>query len=271
VALRYRLLQRIRRESAVAPCCRAGTKGGIMDRILSFAYGIASYFYFFAVFLYFIFFVGDLFVPASVSSEPSAESAGSLLWDALLLAFFGATHSLMARPGYKAWLKSFLPEHLERSTYVLASSVVLALVMWLWQPHNVVLWQIDVFAGQIVIYAVFFAGWAAILLATFQTDHFDLFGLRQVYFHFVGRPYAPVPFKTVGFYKYIRHPMMTGIVVAFWATPYMTVGHLLFAAVFTLYVLIGVELEEKGLQQHLGSDYESYRQRTPKYLPFGKI
>jgi methanethiol S-methyltransferase len=238
-----------------------------MSRVLGFVYGVASYLFFLAVFVYFIGFLGDLLAPKSVSSGAGGGGLLAILWDVLLLVLFGVQHSVMARPAFKkAWTKT-VPWHLERSTYVLASSLALSFVMLAWQPVNVVLWHFTGTEAQVALYGLFFLGWTIIFVATFLTDHFDLFGLRQVYFSLIGRPYAPVKFTSRLFYKHIRHPMMTGIVISFWATPYMTLGHAVFAAVFTAYVGFGVMLEERDLEKHLGADYKRYRASTPKFIP----
>lgn len=241
-----------------------------MGRILSAAFGVVSYVYFLGVFVYFVLFVGNLWVPKSISSEPGFEGIGPVVWNVLILLVFGVQHSVMARRPFKKWLHHYVPQHLERSLYVLASSVVLHGVMWAWQPVNLVLWQVENTLGVGVLYALFFLGWGGIFLATFLTDHFDLFGLRQIYLNYVQREYKPLPFTEKLFYRFVRHPMMTGIMVAFWATPYMTVGHMVLAVVFTAYVLFGVRLEEKDLSAELGEDYQRYRQRTAKFLPFVK-
>jgi protein-S-isoprenylcysteine O-methyltransferase Ste14 len=239
-----------------------------MGRVLSAAFGVASYVYFLGVFVYFILFVGDLWVPKSISSEPGAEGLGAVVWDTALLVIFGVQHSVMARKPFKQWLCQYIPQHLERSVYVLASSVVLAWVMWAWQPVNSLIWNFEAPVAVGVIYGFFFLGWGVIFLATFLTDHFDLFGLRQVYLNFMQKEYKPLPFTEKLLYKFVRHPMMTGIMIAFWATPYMTVGHLVLSVVFTGYVLYGVKLEETGLVEELGPEYEKYRERTNKFLPF---
>lgn len=241
-----------------------------MPRVLGFIYGVASYLFFLAVFVYFIFFLGDLFVPKSVSSGAGTGGLFAALWDVIILVVFGVQHSVMARPAFKKQWTQTVPWHLERSTYVLASSVALTFVMWAWQPINIVLWNITGMASQVVLYGFFFLGWTIIFVATFLTDHFDLFGLRQIYLNLIQRPYTPVKFTSRLFYKHIRHPMMLGIVISFWATPYMTLGHALFAAVFTAYVAFGVMLEERDLLAHLGEDYKRYRASTPKFIPFMK-
>ncbi|MEE9396591.1 MAG: NnrU family protein [Methylococcales bacterium] len=236
-------------------------------RILVMLYGVASYFLFFAVFVYFIGFVGDVFVPKSISSEALMNSNNALLINIGLIALFGIQHSIMARDWFKEAIASIVPHHMERSTFVLVSTIVLAALMYFWQPMAGIIWQIENTLVQKIIWVVFGIGWALIFISTFLTDHFDLFGLRQSWLHFVKKTYTPVRFTERLVYRWIRHPMMLGIVIAFWAVPTMTTGHLVFSIGMTFYVLIGIHFEEKGLAKSIGPLYKEYQSRTSKIIP----
>jgi protein-S-isoprenylcysteine O-methyltransferase Ste14 len=238
-----------------------------MSRALALAYGVASYLVFFASFLYAVGFVGNLLVPKSIDSGPSDSLAVAVLVDTLLLLLFAGPHSVMARPAFKRWWTRFVPPPVERSTYVLTSSLLLALLFWQWRPILSVVWLVENPAGRWVLHAVFWFGWAVVLVSTFLIDHFDLFGLRQVYLYASGREYTPVAFKTPGLYRYVRHPLMLGFLLAFWATPTMTAGHLLFAGATTAYILIALQLEERDLLSLHGEQYRAYRERTSMLLP----
>ncbi len=229
--------------------------------------GIGSYLLFLIVFLYAIGFVGNLLVPWSIDSEPRADRLRSLLIDILLLSGFAVPHSVMARPAFKRWWTRWVPAALERSVYVLCSSVLLALLLWQWHPIDDVIWYIDAPVLRWPIETLFWAGWGIALISTLLIDHADLFGLRQVYLYFRDRPYTPPRFRTPAFYRFIRHPIMLGFLLAFWATPRMTAGHLLFAAMTTVYVLVAIRLEERDLARFHGPDYEAYRARTGMLLP----
>ncbi len=245
-----------------------------MSRLFALLYGFGCYLFFFAVFLWFIVFVGDFVIPGVVAKTIShgapAGGIGAAAWDIALLSLFGLQHSVMARAGFKAWWTRIVPSHVERSTYVLASAVVLAFAMWQWQPVAGVVWQVEAASASYLLWGAFGFGWALIFLATFLTDHFDLFGLRQVYLNFVRKTYTHVPFRTLFVYRYVRHPMMLGLLIAFWSVPTMTLGHLVFSVVFSLYVLIGVHFEERGLLKVMGPEYLNWRARTPMLVPFGR-
>lgn len=243
-----------------------------MSRVLGFGYGVACYLFFFAVFLYFIAFIADIpvagWVPRTVTHGAPAGGFLAVLMNIVWLSLFGLQHSVMARAGFKQWIVRVVPPHVERSTYVLASSLVLALAMWQWQPIEGGVWQFEGGLAQYLLWGLFAFGWALIFVATFLTDHFDLFGLRQVYLHLVRKTYSQVGFKTVFLYKWVRHPMMLGLLVAFWATPVMTLSHLLFSTILSIYVFIGIHFEERGLLCVLGRDYAEWRGKTPMVLPF---
>lgn len=237
-----------------------------MSRVLVFAYGVAAYGVFFATFLYAIGFIGNLVVPKALDSAPTATLGTALLINLGLLTLFAVQHSVMARRWFKRALLRVIPQAAERSTYVLASSLALILLFWQWSPLGGVVWDIQSPAGRALTYAAFGFGWGLVLLSTFLINHFDLFGLRQVWLHLRGRKYQPLHFVTPGPYRVVRHPLYLGWLFAFWATPTMTVTHLFFAAVTTAYILVAIQLEERDLiDAH--PEYAEYRRRVPMILP----
>lgn len=240
-----------------------------MGRFVILLYGCLSYLIFLCVFLYAIGFVGDLVVPKSLDSGPQGNESAALWRDLLLLGLFAVPHSIMARPGFKAWWTRIVPRPAERSTYVLVSSLLLALVFRLWQPLSAVGWEIVHPAGRFAVYALFWGGWGIVLWSTFLIDHFDLCGLRQVYLHASCRKYEPMVFRTPMLYRFVRHPIMLGFLIAFWTTPRMTVGHLFFAAANTAYILVAVRLEERDLEALHGEAYRDYRRRVGMLWPIG--
>ena len=239
-----------------------------MKRVLAFAYGVVCYVVFLAVFVYLIGFVGDFLVPRSVDAGPQAPLTTAILVDVGLLALFALQHSVMARQGFKKRWTRLVPWHVERSTYVLAASVVLALVMWGWRPIPGQVWSVESAAGVAVLWSLFGLGWAVVLVSTFLIDHFRLFGLKQVWTHLRGRDLEPPRFQTPGFYRYVRHPLYVGFLLAFWCVPTMTWGHLLFAGVWTSWILLAIRLEERDLVRFHGEAYEAYRERVRALLPF---
>jgi protein-S-isoprenylcysteine O-methyltransferase Ste14 len=238
-----------------------------MSRTLALAYGVASYLVSLALLLYAIGFVGNLLVPKSINSGPRGSLPVSVLVDLTLLALFAVPHSVMARPAFKRRWTQFVPPPVERSTYVLTSSLLLGLVFWQWRPIPSVVWHVESPVGRRLLDAVFWAGWAIVFGSSFLLDHFDLFGLRQVFLHFSGREYTPVGFRTPFLYRWVRHPIMLGYLLAFWASPTMTLGHLLFAAAMTAYILIALRIEERDLINFYGERYEAYRRRAGLLLP----
>lgn len=240
-----------------------------MKRLSIFLYGLICYAVFFATFLYAIGFVGNFWVPKSIDSAREAPLMTALLTDLALLALFAVQHSVMARPAFKRWWTRFVPESAERSTYTLLSSVALIALFAFWQPIGGVIWKVDSSVGQAMLYGGFAFGWALVLVSTFLINHFDLFGLRQVWLQLIGKPYQPVPFRMPVLYRYVRHPLYLGWLFAFWATPVMTVAHLVFAVATSAYILIAIQLEEHDLiAAH--PEYESYRRHVPMLAPFTK-
>ena len=237
-----------------------------MGRIVAFAYGVVSYAVFFGTFLYAVGFVGN-FVPQGMDAPPVSPLGTSLLINLGLLAIFALQHSVMARPAFKrAWTR-VIPEPAERSTYTLLSSVALILLFWQWRPLGGVLWHVENEIGRAALYAAFAFGWGLVLVSTFLINHFDLFGLRQVWLQFRGRAYRPLPFRTPGPYRLVRHPLYVGWFFAFWATPTMTVTHLVFAVMTTAYILIAIRLEERDLIDAL-PEYAQYRREVPMLVPY---
>jgi methanethiol S-methyltransferase len=239
----------------------------MLKRTLVFAYGVACYAIFFATFLYALGFVGNFVVPASMDGVPRMGIAQALAIDIGLLGLFAVQHSLMARPFFKRWLTRRIPDSAERSTYVLFSSLALIVMFVFWQPLGGVVWEVRDPAWQAVLYALFAFGWLLVLVSTFLINHFDLFGLRQVWLQLLGKPYRPLKFGTPGPYKVVRHPLYLGWLFAFWATPTMTGTHLLFAFMTTAYILVAIQLEERDLVDSLGDDYVQYRRKVPMILP----
>lgn len=238
-----------------------------VQRTVVLLYGVVSYAIFFATYCYAIGFVGNFVVPKSMDAAPSLGFGLALTINTGLLGLFAVQHSLMARPFFKRWLTRLVPEAAERSTYVLFSSLALIALFWFWQPLGGVVWTVDNPIGVALLHAGFAFGWLLVLVTTFLINHFDLFGLRQVWKFFRGVAYQPLKFVTPGPYRLVRHPLYVGWFCAFWFTPTMTVTHLVFALATTGYILVAIQLEERDLVDVHGSDYIEYRKKTPMLLP----
>lgn len=237
------------------------------SRWATLIYGAVCYAVFFALFLYAFGFVGNLLAPKSIDAPASSLPAGlAPVINLALIALFGLQHSVMARPTFKKWWTRLVPEPIERSTYVMATNLCFIALFAFWQPMTGVVWHVDNQIGRGVLWTLFVSGWLIVLVTTFMINHFDLFGLRQVWVHFRGRKYAHIGFRTPGIYKYVRHPLYVGWITAFWAIPTMTVGHLLFAAGLTAYILIAIQFEERNLAQ-FHKEYPAYKKRTGWFLP----
>lgn len=232
-----------------------------------FTYGVISYMMFFGVFLYAIGFIGNLFVPNSLDSQPHSTIGFALAINVMLLTVFAVQHSLMARPFFKRWLTGFIPEAAERSTYVLASNAAMIAMFTWWQPLGYEIWTITNPVGAVVAYSIFFSGWIVVFVSTCLINHFDLFGLRQVWLYFRGKPYTNLKFTMPGPYKLVRHPLYVGWIMVMWGTPTMTAGHLFFAMGTTIYILVAIQLEERDLADAHGVAYTAYRNEVPMLIP----
>lgn len=241
----------------------------MFKRIVFFAYGSLSYLIFFATFLYAIGFIGNFGVPTTLDGAPAGGSfALNLLIDAGLLTLFAVQHSIMARKWFKDLWTRIVPQPIERSTYVLFSSLALILLFRLWHPLGGEVWSVENSAGVFVLRSLFAFGWLLVLVSTFLINHFDLFGLRQVWFYLLDKPCEPLKFGTPALYRVVRHPLYVGWFFAFWMTPVMTLAHLLFAVATTLYILLAIRFEERDLVREHGEAYETYRRAVPMLIPF---
>jgi methanethiol S-methyltransferase len=239
-----------------------------MGPILALAYGVAAYFVFLCTFLYAIGFVSGVVVPKTVDTGPAGPIGEALVINVLLLSLFAVQHSVMARKPFKRWLTQFVPASIERSTYVLLASLALILVFWQWRPIPAIVWEAANPALAMALLGLSLLGWLIVLLSTFLINHFELFGLQQVLLNMIGKDAAEPRFRTPLLYKLVRHPLYLGFIIAFWATPVMTAGHLLFALVTTVYILVAIALEERDLIDLFGDEYRRYRQRVAMLVPF---
>jgi protein-S-isoprenylcysteine O-methyltransferase Ste14 len=240
----------------------------MFKRIAFFAYGSLSYLIFLGTFLYAIGFVGNFGVPTTLDGAARGPLGLALAIDAGLLTLFAVQHSVMARKWFKDWWTRVVPKPLERSTYVLFSSLALILLFWQWRPLGGVVWSIEDPIGRLVLRGFFAFGWTLVLVSTFLINHFDLFGLRQVWLYLRGRPYNTLRFGTPGPYRLVRHPLYVGWLFAFWSTPTMTLAHLLFSIATTSYILMAIQFEERDLAREHGDAYGAYRQSVPMLVPF---
>ena len=253
--------------STTGSSTNAPPTAGRTARLLAFGYGLFAYVLFLGTYLYAVGFIGNFAVPTRLDSIAQGPFAQALIINLLLLGLFAVQHSVMARPAFKAVWTRIVPRPVERSTYVLFSSLALVLMFALWQPMGVVVWNVANPVARVVLYGLMATGFLIVLVATFLINHFDLFGMRQVWLYLKGREYTPLRFKTPLFYKYVRHPLYVGWLFAFWATPTMTVAHLVFAVMTTAYILVAIQFEERDLITIHGEHYVRYRREVPMLIP----
>ena len=239
-----------------------------MARTAYFVYGLVAYLLFFVAILYGIGFVGDLdIVPKGIDDGATTSALAAIVIDVVLLALFAIQHNVMARPWFKDWWTQYVPRPIERSTFVAAASLLLLVLYWLWRPLPEVVWQVDNAVGRAALWTLYFAGWVIVLYSSFVIDHFELFGLKQVWRYWRGQEHLSAPFSERSLYRWVRHPLMLGFIIAFWSAPTMTWGRLLFAVVTTAWIIIAIQIEERDLVTLLGEPYRDYRARTPMLLP----
>ena len=239
-----------------------------MARFIALLYGLAAYLVFFFTFLYAIGFVEGLWVPKTIDTGTVVPTTEALIVNLLLMSLFAVQHSVMARRQFKEWWTQYVPKSVERSTYVLSASLALVLLFWQWRPMPDLMWQVANPSAAMAITGLSFVGWLLVLTSTFLINHFELFGVHQVVNNLAGRSMSEPRFKTPVLYKVVRHPIYLGFIIAFWAAPVMTVGHALFAAVTTAYILVGIWLEERDLIELFGDEYRRYKERVAMLVPF---
>lgn len=247
-----------------------GVSGTRSFKFIAFLYGMASYLIFFVTILYAIGFVMGLVVPKNIDTGAVSSMTGAIVVNLLLMTLFAVQHSVMARKGFKAWWTKYVPKPIERSTYVLTASACLLLLFWQWRPIPAVVWQVDNPDLAVAVAMLALGGWVLVFTSTFLINHFELFGVSQVANHLVDREVPKPQFRTPLLYKFVRHPIYLGFIIAFWAAPVMTVGHLMFAAVTTAYIMVGIWLEERDLIEMFGDQYREYKQRVSMLIPWHK-
>jgi len=236
-------------------------------RIGLMLYGLVAYLAFFVTILYAIGFVTGFAVPKTIDSGPGGPVAHAIFVNGAILALFVVQHTIMARPWFKRRWTRVIPAPIERSTFVIAASAILLALFWQWRPMPEVVWNVDATWARVALHATAFVGWATVFASSFMVSHWDLFGLRQTFLPALGRRYVPLPFKITGLYRLVRHPLMLGFLIAFWATPTMTMGHLFFSVMTTAYIIVGVSIEERDLVAHFGDRYREYQERVPAVVP----
>jgi len=241
-----------------------------MKKIFVFGFGLVSYLIFFAVFLYWIGFMVNLWVPKGIDDGINSPLLAAIFINFLLVALFGLQHSIMARGKFKKWITRIIPKAAERSVYVLISSLIFILIFWQWRPIDITVWNVENSTATIAIYGLFVLGWILLLISTFLINHFELFGLQQIYTNLRNKPMKYPEFQMPLLYRIVRHPMMIGVIFAVWATPRMTLGHLMFSILMTVYIMIGTYYEEQDLVKNFGAKYIMYRNSVPKMIPVGK-
>ena len=243
-----------------------------MKKVIMFIYSIVAYLIAFASIVYWILSMSNLVPEISIDQKPNVSFTMALLNNMALIAFFGVQHSVMARPGFKAIFTRYFPKPIERSTFVLVSGLLLGLMVFQWEPMGGLIWSIETYSPlYYLMYVLFFLGWIILFVSTFLINHFDLFGIRQTYLELIGRPYTNLQFKIKSLYKYMRHPLYFGMLLGMWATTTMTITHLVFAIVITVYVIVGTWFEERDLVRDFGEQYKIYQQKKPKFIPFTKL